>query len=128
MHKVILVMLLSVVSNCAMAQWEEILVSGNQTLYVNRATIKKVGSRVQMWSMTDFSGKTSFPSIAELREYDCKKNQERTLTSDIHARHMGKGAILDSLKPSADEPNDMSELSPQDQIPQLVLNIACGKK
>jgi hypothetical protein len=129
MRRVIL-MLLAVVSNCAMAEWVQIGSSddGAMTVYANPATLRKVGNKVKMWDLGDYkiaqdSGKgDQFMSIRGQSEYNCKEEQYRTLYLSFHSGNMGAGEIIGSHP----DPKKWLPVMPESLI-EALWKFACGK-
>lgn len=100
MHRVILMILLTVVSSSAMARWVEIGNNENYTTYVDSTTVRKAGNKVKMWSLFDY--KVVFPSIEgrltlsakRQDEFDCKKVQSRVIDRSVHSENMGRGEVV----------------------------------
>ena len=104
LSKTILMMLLALVSNSAVAGWVEIGASGvfgGSTAYIDPATIHKNGNNVKMWDLTDYKtaqensfGVKPFLSDKLQTEYDCKKEQLRTLVFSRFSGNMGHGEVV----------------------------------
>jgi hypothetical protein len=99
MRKVILMMLLAVVTNSAMAKWAEVGATALFTAYVDSATIQKAGNRVKMWDLFDFNITQTlmdkqFHSIKSQREFDCKETTMRLIYTTSHTLRMGAGNIV----------------------------------
>lgn len=96
MRKTLLTMLLAVASSNAVAEWIMVGNNENDTLYADSATIIKSAHKVKMRMLHDYkkaihaAGET-FLSTAAQEEYDCQKNQARTLNFSFHSKNMGKG-------------------------------------
>lgn len=97
MRKFILLMLLSVMSGSAMAEW---VVHGNTSsaiYYVDPDTLRQNGTSVKMWNLRDYkiSHETTegqkFLSSIELIEYDCKNDVTRILMYSHYSERMGRG-------------------------------------
>ena len=102
MFKVVLFMLMLVASNSANAEWVKIRSEGNNTTYVDPATISKTDNIVQMWGVVDLKeskkeeeGK-SFLSAKGLQEYDCKETQIRSISLTFYSGNMGGGDVIHS--------------------------------
>jgi len=130
MRRAILMMLLTVVSTSAVADW--ILVSGGAaddiSAYADPATIRKTNNRVTMWTLIDYAtaqktdGKT-FMSVKSQNEYDCKGKQSRIFYANIHPKNMAGGEIISiSIKPRDWEPNEPGSVG------EALWKIACGVK
>ena len=99
MHKVILIMLLAVVSNSAMAEWVQVSHTAKSSDYANPATISKVGNIATMWYLTDYAepmnfGDGSFRSMNMRHEYDCREKQWRRVAITFFSKNMGKGKTI----------------------------------
>lgn len=106
MRKGIFLMLLAIMCSAEAAEW--VLVGENSPngnigvhydTYANPSTIRKVGSRAQMWIL--FNNKTasvvngrSFMSVKSQTEYDCKEEKSRALYYSFHVGGMGTGGLI----------------------------------
>jgi len=130
MRKVLLMVLLAVVSNSAVAEWA--FVSGNRgvvTAYADLATIRKIGNKVKMWSMYDYSavqegadGK-SFLSIKFQDEYDCKEEKIIGLASSFFSENMNRGEVVYSSY----SPSNWRPVAPG-SINESMFKVACTKR
>ena len=130
MRKAILMLLLAIMSSDAMAEWARVGTASNETVtfYADPATIRKTGSRVKMWSLSDYktvrqSRGMQFMSMMEQNEYDCKEEKSRTLYISVHSENMGRGNIVHN----DDETSDWSPVLPSSIIESL-WKFACGKR
>jgi hypothetical protein len=73
MRKALLILLLAVVSNSAVAEWVQ--VGGNETAitYADPATIRKAGNVVTMWRLLDY---TKARGIEGIKPYASVKAQD----------------------------------------------------
>ena len=114
-RKIALALILTAMSGSAAAQWEQWFVpkgnasewvaantSGDVTIFADVSTIRRNGSLAQMWDLTDMKtgrmlaeGKRAL-SFKKEQEYDCGKQQVRTLYISWHSESMGAGTILGS--------------------------------
>lgn len=103
MINIILMMLLTIASSNAMAEWVKVTasnigVSGSMTAYANTEIIPKYSDRVKMWEIHDSIQPNSSNTSSKKRfEYDCKKRQARLLQATYYSEGMGKGTILMSV-------------------------------
>ncbi len=101
MRKTILMLLLASASSNAFAEWVAIGGDEVSTVYVDPATILKIGDKVKMWHLADFNkGQVTatgrqYASQKSQYEYDCKARQARLLTFVSHTRNMGAGAMVE---------------------------------
>lgn len=124
MRKAILMVVLAVVSNSAMAEWVKIGSGGGSTSYADPTTIRKNGNMVKMWSLSDYvtpTGRLSYMSSKTLDEYDCKEEQSRMLTSSVFSRNMGEGEVVFA------GPGDLRwvPVAPGSEA-KVLWNFACG--
>lgn len=84
-----------------MADWVQISSDEekNLGLYVDTATTNKNGNEVSIWSLADFKETQTivgnrFHSIEIQRQYDCRKEQSRTLHAVWYAGNMGGGTVV----------------------------------
>lgn len=131
MRKVNLMMLLAVVSSCAEAGWVKISAIETGTSYIDTATIKRVGSKVKMWDLSDFNTvkmpntDKPFKSMKSQVEYDCKKEQTRTIYISSHSGNMGGGeaTIFGNGLTSSEW-----ELVPPGSLSRTLWEFACKKR
>lgn len=99
MRRFILLSLLAIVSNSAMAEWTEIGENEELTAFASFSSIKKHGHMVSVWSVYnykiphEFDGKT-YQSTKAQHEFDCKKNRSRMIAFSIYSEIMGEGKEL----------------------------------
>jgi hypothetical protein len=127
MRKYILMLLLAVVSNSAIAEWIWISRTGKDNTYIDPATIRKDGNRVKMWSMwsllnAQIAKGNPYKSIKEQSEYDCKEDQSRVLYLTFHSENMGVGNVVYTIS----KPNKWEPVVPGSAV-EVQWKIACGK-
>ena len=101
--------------------------------YVSTMDIRREGSKVKMWIINDYKVEQSpgdpngfmylYNSSRSQTEYDCKKNQMRTLSFYAYAEHIGNGRII-YIGTTPDEWNAIQ----QDSIGKREWDFACNKK
>jgi hypothetical protein len=99
MHKIILMLLLIVISNSAMAAWSKVTVNEEATIYADTSTMSKNGNTVKMWDIADFKKKaadSNYLSLKSQQEYDCKAKQKRTLAYSTFSGNMASGKLVNS--------------------------------
>lgn len=99
MHKVILMVLLAVVSNGAMAEWVNVGSNETTAIYVDPATIQRSGNMAKMWHLTDYKTASkdmgeAYLSTKDQNEYDCKEVKSRRRASSQHSKNMGGGKVV----------------------------------
>lgn len=99
MRKVILMMLLAVVSNGAMAEWVKVGSNESTAIYVDQSTIQRAGNMAKMWHLTDYTTPNKdmgepYLSMKDQNEYDCKESKVRRRASSEHSENMGKGKVV----------------------------------
>lgn len=125
--RLILMMLLVVVSGSAAAGWVE--VGSNEaegiTVYTNPGTIRKVGNKVKMWSLSNYDTyqESVGKSMKNLDEYDCKEERARVLHFSSHSENMGGGRVV----ATATGPDSWTPISP-DSIGAILWKFACRKR
>ena len=128
MRKVILLMLLTVVSNSAMAEWANVASNENATIYVDAATIQRAGNIAKMWQLTDFRTANkdmgeAYMSMKDQNEYDCKEVKVRRRASSQHSGNMGKGKVVYS-----DSYTTRWKPVPPDSGIEILWKFACTKR
>ena len=93
-------LLLTFVSNCALASWEEVSDTNDLVFYIDPATIQKTGNNVTSSVLFDFkkpndagSGKLML-SVDSQYEYDCAQVKARQLHMTAHSGNMGGGGVV----------------------------------
>ena len=99
MRKVILMMLLAVASNSAMAEWVNVGSNENVSIYVDPTTIQRAGNMAKMWHLFDFKYVKEdmgepYLSTREQNEYDCKEEKYRRRATSQHSKNMGSGKVV----------------------------------
>lgn len=128
MRKVILMMLLSVVSNSAIAEWIDVGSNENTTIYVDPATVQRAGNMAKMWHLTDFKMAhqdmgDKYMSTKDQNEYDCKEAKLRRRASSQHSGNMGKGKVVYS-----DSFTSRWKPVPPDSGTEILWKFACVKR
>ncbi|MCR4303863.1 MAG: sel1 repeat family protein [Gallionella sp.] len=129
MRKAILVILLSVVSSSAAADWVKVSSTEDATFYANPATIRKVGNKVKMWGLIDLdtaqpnSNGKMYLSLMEQSEYDCKEEQVRSLAFTAYSEKMGGGKVVSVISRNDANWNPV----PPGSNGVTIWKIACGK-
>ena len=130
--KKILILLLLMVSTSVFAEWTRVGSDGEITVFVDLQTIRKVGSKVKMWTLMDFKtvqqvstlDTTTYLSGANHKEYDCEEETTRFLDIHRYSENIASGHIVYSQTNMKDEPESVIPGT----LPEQLLRIACGKK
>ncbi|MDD2915033.1 MAG: hypothetical protein PHP70_06905 [Gallionella sp.] len=99
MRRVIL-LLLVMASNSAMAEWVELGRKDELTVYTDHSTIKRAGNTVKMWKLVDYREAPvqdftkPFKSFKVQIEFDCKEGNSRRISQSFYAGNMGKGKAV----------------------------------
>lgn len=127
MSKVILMMMLTVVSSSAVAEWIKVDDVSLVTSYFNPDTIHKVGSKAKLWILYDYkepltSEAGSYMSMKAQSEYECKKKQLRVIAVSVHSENMagGKAIFTDS------NPQEWKPFSTATRIDKMLWETACN--
>ncbi|OFZ66408.1 MAG: hypothetical protein A2V79_01480 [Betaproteobacteria bacterium RBG_16_56_24] len=128
MRRVILMMLLAVVSNSALAEWVKVGSNEITTIYVDSATIQRTGNMAMMWHLTDFKTAkkdmgATYMSTKDQNEYDCKEEKLRRRAFSEHSKNMGGGEMVYS-----DSFTAKWKTVPPDSGIEILWKIACMKK
>ena len=129
MHKFILMILLSVVSNSALAEWVKVEDNNEFTIYVDSESRTSNDAKVKLWTLIDFNaakiidGK-SYMSFIEQDEFDCKAGVYRSFYLEYRSRNMGAGEIVFS---NALKVRDWEAIVPA-SFPQKLWNVACANQ
>ena len=130
MYKISLAVVFAIVSNSANAEWTYVGRSsdGNPTIYADLATIRKSGSIVKMWTMSDYnivqksSNGKQYLSAKTQDEYDCKEETSGILAFTTFSENMGNGNPISSDS----GPANKKPISPESLI-EAIWKIACAK-
>jgi len=129
MNKLLLILILTVVSNNTWADWTLVQTGKESDEYVDSATIRVSGNLAKMWSLTNISkniknirsGEKAF-AVKTVREYNCKEHKSRSLFVAWYNDYMGTGGI----ERSSESPDaKWKEVTPG--IRESCWKIACGK-
>ncbi len=128
MRKVVLMMLLAVVSNSAMAEWVGVASNKYTAIYVDPASIQRSGNMSKMWILTDYKTANkdmgeAYLSTKDQNEYDCKEVKVRRRASSQHSKNMGGGKVVYS-----DSYTTRWKPVPPDSGIEILWKFACLKK
>ena len=127
MKQLLLGLMLLVVSGTASAAWTVADENANNTLYVDRSTIRRSGNFVKMWNLFDYKKAKVIRGDSNLSartqdEYDCAVEKLRQLAFTTFSGQMGSGAVnytdSDTGKWEPVAPGSMGE---------TMWKIACGR-
>ncbi len=101
MHKAILMILLAVVSSSAMAEWVKVSEDKLVTAYADPTTIRKLGDKVKMWALWDYStaqegDSKPYMSVRIQNEYNCKEETDRQIYATTFSGNMLEGNKIDT--------------------------------
>ncbi len=97
MKRLLLVLILTVINNSAIAGWVEAGRGEGSIIYYDPATIRKSGSKVIIWSLHDYKtarGQIEYTSVTMESEYDCIQKQSRRLFISFYQKNMGSGTTI----------------------------------
>lgn len=128
MRKVISMILLTVLSNSAMAELINVGSNENTAIYVDTSTVKKAGNMATMWHLTDFETAQQdmgekYMSAKDQNEYDCKEIKSRRRAYSQHSKNMGKGKVVYS-----DTFTSRWKPVPPDSGIEILWKFACTKR
>ena len=125
---VILVILTTLVSTSAMAEWIRVHGNDKVTVYADPSTIRKKLYVVRIMTLFDFRAENvladgnQYMSIMREAEFNCREKQQRMISYSIYSGKMGKGKVLDS----GSEPQEWKPVS-RASIALDMKNFACEK-
>ena len=127
MKRLLIGLMLLMTAGAASAEWTQIDDNDEFITYVDRATIRRNGNFVKMWSLKDFktvqtvSG-ISYLSSMDQSEFDCKEEKTRILPFTWFDGKMGHGKVVYS-------DNDSSRWIPiqPGSVGETLWKVACGK-
>jgi hypothetical protein len=116
------------VSGQAAAEWVRIGENDQMIGYANPTTIRRSGSIVRMWTLSDLktalvvSGK-AYLSAKNLYEYDCQGERSRLLNGTAYSGRMGNGRVIFT----DDIPSSWHPVVPE-SVGEGEWKFACGKE
>jgi hypothetical protein len=119
------------VSENALAAWQEIGKNDQSVVFVDTATLQTQGNLAQIMSMLDFlkpgqdpETKAKVNSIIGLNEYDCSTGKYRPIEFKVVTGNRGKGKVIVDQK----TPDSVFEAIPNGSWAAGVFNVACRSK
>jgi hypothetical protein len=102
MRRIILIVLLAVVSSCAVSGWDAVVHAKDDTykIYTNHGMVHRVGNIIEIWFMEDFksaqeaAGGTLYMSSKEQFRFNCWNEQWQALDISFYSGKMGEGAVV----------------------------------
>jgi Surface-adhesin protein E len=128
MSRILLMLLLVLVSDHALAEWVNVGGDEYSTIFADPGSIQRAGNIVKMLSLYDtdiaqVAGSISFMSSKTLDEYDCKEKHSRTLAFYWYSGNMGEGNILYSNT----DPGKWGPVIPK-SMSETLWDFACNGK
>lgn len=95
--------------------------SRENTSYYEAATVKRSGTKVSVWTLTEFRQreKAGFLSTRSHKEIDCKNQQERTIQYMAYAENKGQGQVVGEIN----ESNSWQDIAPGTRNSRLLLMV-----
>ena len=114
------------------AEWSSVFesVDGNETIYVDFKSIRKIGNnKVELWYLLDFkktqqSVDYSYLSSVVHDEFDCDKKIIRMLNLSFYSGNMRRGEVVWSNSNIKEKPHSIMFGTST----ETVFKLACGKK
>ena len=114
------------------AEWSSVFesVDGNETIYVDFKSIRKIGNnKVKLWYLLDFkktqqSVNYSYLSSVVHDEFDCDKKIIRMLNLSFYSGKMRRGEVVWSNSNIKEKPHSIMVGTST----ETVFKLACGKK
>jgi len=99
MKKLLLTLMLAVVSTSAMAKWVKVSEDKLVTAYADPTTIRKLGDKVKMWALWDYStapegDSKPYMSVRIQNEYNCKEETSRQIYATTFSGNMAEGNTI----------------------------------
>lgn len=128
MSKPVLMILLAVASNGALAEWKQVGSNENAAIYVDPSAIQRKDNLAKMSHLTDFRKPNKdmgepYLSTKDQVEYDCKEVKSRRRASSQHAGNMGSGKVVYS-----DSFTTRWKPVPPDSGVEILWKFACVRK
>jgi hypothetical protein len=129
MTRIILVLLLAVASNSAMAEWivegengDEVFSSDHASIHWNTDKVKMLFQLEEKKEQEISSGK-KYMSVSGRNEFDCTANKSRVLYAYYYANKETKGDVVFRV----DEPSEWAKLMPNSKE-DVLWHVACESK
>ena len=114
------------------AEWSSVFesVDGNETIYVDFKSIRKIGNnKVELWYLLEFkkteqSVDYSYLSSVVHDEFDCDKKIIRMLNLSFYSGNMRRGEVVWSNSNIKEKPHSIMVGT----TTETVFKLACGKK
>ena len=128
MTRLLLIIFLFLSSAPAYAEWVEVGITDEATVYADPDTIRRKGDLVKMWYLHDFKTtqtvlKKSYLSSRSQDEYDCTEDRHRALATTSFSGNMGSGKVRSSYSIKG-----KWEPVPPGTITQTLWKVACDKQ
>ena len=128
MTRLLLIIFLFLSSAPAYAEWVEVGITDEATVYADPDTIRRKGDLVKMWYLHDFKTtqtvlKKSYLSSRSQDEYDCTEDRHRALASTSFSGNMGSGKVRSSYSIKG-----KWEPVPSGTMTQTFWKVACDKQ
>jgi hypothetical protein len=128
MTRHLLIIFLFLSSSPAYAEWVEVGITDEATVYADPDTIRRKGDLVKMWYLHDFKTtqtvlKKSYLSSRSQDEYDCTEDRHRALATTSFSGNMGSGKVRSSYSIKG-----KWEPVPPGTITQALWKVACDKQ
>lgn len=120
-------LVLSVLSSSAMAEWVRIYGDDKMNAYADSASIRKKGNVTKVFSLFDFRDENTlkegaaYQSIVRETDFNCKQNQQRMVSFVIYSGKMAKGKVVES----GDETQDWKTVS-REQVARDMKKYVCS--
>ena len=126
MKKLLLTLMLVVVSSSAMAEWVKVSEDKLVTAYADPTTIRKLGDKVKMWALWDYStaqegDSKPYMSVRIQNEYNCKEETDRQIYATTFSGNMLEGNKIDTQGG-----RDWEPVAPRTHD-EALWKFACGK-
>lgn len=98
----VLVLLTTVMSNSAMAEWVRVHGNDKVTVYADPSTMRNRLYIARIMTLFDFrsenvmSDGNQYMSVIRETEFNCRENLQRMISYSIYSGKMGKGRVLDN--------------------------------
>ena len=129
MRRLIVAITLTVLSNCALAEWIKFDGDNITIGYTDPQTNIKTGNMLKVWYLYDrkvpdmVSNGKPYMSIKVQTEYDCANKMKRDVYASFHSKNMGQGTTIFSHS----SPREWGTIS-VGSTEEFILTTACGEK
>lgn len=132
MNRLLLILLLTIFSNGAMAEWKLFKMDHDLDIYVDIASKRKSGKKVKIWALHDYKSPQTnsyerlYLSTVVQHEYDCFNETSTLISLTQYTENMQGGSVVNTYTRQPAQTTNDSILP--NSINERLFKTACSKK